>query len=1293
MTPPVHRAVQADGAALRRVLNRAPLEFTAQALDPAEIALPMPDGTFARFHIVESPVMAPELAAMFPGIKTYVGQGIDDPQASARLDWTPAGFHAQILSPRGAVYIDPLLRDDTEHYASYYKREYRRAADGFICLAEPGVQPALAVSATLLRSGDTLRTYRLACAATGEYTQFHGGTVVAGMAAIVTAVNRVTGIYELELAVRFELVANNDQIVYTSGTTDPYSNNSGSQMLSQNQSNLDAVIGGANYDIGHVLSTGGGGIASLGVVCVSGVKARGVTGLPNPIGDPFYVDFVAHEMGHQFGANHTFNSVTGNCGGGNRNAATAYEPGSGSTIMAYAGICGADDLQPNSDPYFHSVSFDEIRAYVTTGAGSGCPVQTATGNTAPSVSAGADYTVPRSTPFALTAGGTDADGDILTFCWEERDLGPEQSLADSDNGASPLFRSLNPDISPSRTFPAIESVLNNTTSTGERYPTTTRTMSFRVTARDNRAGGGGVDTDDAAISVNAGAGPFVVTMPNTATTLAGIETVTWDVAGTDTAPIGATHVNILLSTNGGFAFPVVLASNTPNDGSELVVLPNLFTTNARVKVEAAGNIFFDISDEDFTVNFSTPTPLVIADSAALAFEDCAPTNGAVDPGETVTVDLALRNIGTGDTTDTVATLLPGGGVIAPSPPQDYGVLAAGGGAVAQSFSFLVDGACGDSITAVLELQDGTNVMGTVTNVLTLGVASAETNSFENTGLIKVPNQGTSGPSGPYPSVINVSGMTGTLTRLTVTITDITHAWPEDMDILLVGPGGQTVLLMSDAGNGTSLSGVTLAFDDDAAQSLPDEGPIVTGTFRPSDYEAGDTFSAPAPAGAYGTALSGFIGSDPNGAWSLYGMDDGNRDKGQINGGWGLTIVSTGPPTCCTDVATGADLSVGINDAPDPLNLGSNVTYTVTVANAGPGAALNVMLTNTLPAGFEFVSADSSQGNCANSGGTVTCDLGVLLDASMATVAITAQANVAGSRTNAATVTSSTSDPVSANNSTTELTSVNSPPAVSDIPDLSTDEDTIAGPIAFMVGDAETAATALTVAGYSSDTNLVPTEGLVFGGSDGNRTLTVTPASNQFGNATITISVDDGMAASADTFVLTVESVNDQPVLNPIPDRTNHYGTIVTFTNVAADGDQPPDALAFSLDPGAPAGATVSATNGVFAWTPDVTYVGTSNTIAVRVTDDGSPPLDDSRSFVVVVVDAPAIVGHFATNGSVTVTWGAIPGQVYRVEYKNSLLDAEWIALPGDVTATGPTAMKIDATGFFAQRFYRITVLP
>lgn len=607
--PTIYQPVRLVPAALQFTLSQAPMEFSDLARQaPLEFAIPMPDGSFARFELVESPIMAAELATRFPEIRTYLGRGIDDRSASLRCDWTPAGFHAQVLSPHGAVYIDPISRGDVEHYASYYKRDYTTADRGFQCLVQDeGFVDRLNPDqfAAPVTSGDILRTYRLAVAATGEYTAFHGGTVAAGMAAIVTAVNRITGVYEVDVAVRMVLVGTNDLVVYTNSATDPYTNSNGVTMLGENQTNLNAVIGSANYDVGHVFSTGGGGVASLSVIC-SGSKARGVTGLGSPTGDAFYIDYVAHEMGHQFGGNHSFNGVGGSCAGGNRNGSTAYEPGSGSTIMAYAGICGSDNLQPNSDPYFHFINYQEIRAHVT-GSGGVCSVQTATGNTAPTVNAGLDYVIPKQTPFVLTAMGNDVDGDALTYLWEERDLGVAQAVSAADNGTSPIIRSFNPS-GPSRIIPRLSNLLNNTFAVGEKLPNTNRALKFRVMARDNRAGGGGVETDDMQLTVTTSSGPFLVTAPNTNVTWGGAQTVTWNVAGTTMAPVNCANVDISLSEDGGTTYPHLLATATPNDGSEQVVLPSITTLTARMKVACSDNVFFDISNVNFRVDPAATNP-------------------------------------------------------------------------------------------------------------------------------------------------------------------------------------------------------------------------------------------------------------------------------------------------------------------------------------------------------------------------------------------------------------------------------------------------------------------------------------------------------------------------------------------------------------------------------------------------------------------------------------------------------------------------------------------------------------
>ncbi len=598
------------------------------------LELPHPDGSLALFRVIESPVMAPELAAKFPEIRTFRGVGVDDPTASVRFELAPRGFSAMVLSAFGAWYVEPWSRENRAHVASFHRRDALRDPQSpFVCQASdasdegeepvvrsegPGLGP---VPFPLASVGPTLRTYRLALATTGEYSGKVCGaspTKACVAAELVVAMNRVNGIYEREVAVRMTLVANNDAVIYLDKDTDPYTDgpNSGGTLLGENQSNLDAVIGSANYDVGHVFSTGGGGVAYLRVICSSSSKAGGVTGSSNPTGDSFWVDYVAHEMGHQFGGNHTFNGKQVSCNN-NRVSSAAYEPGSGSTIMAYAGICGSQNLQPNSDPYFHGKSFDEIVAHVTTGGGAACDASTSTSNSAPTVEAGAAYTIPSRTPFALTGSATDPESDPLTFGWEEFDLGTIETAPPLvDDGSRPIFRSFNPTVGGTRTFPKLSDILAGTTTYGETMPTTSRTMNFRLTARDNRSGGGGVNSDTTTVASVSTAGPFAITAPASAVTwpASSTQTVTWNVANTNLTPISCASVAISLSTDSGASFQTTLLASTPNDGSQAVTLPDTQTVGAtaRVKIACVGNIFFAISRPSFTISAPLPPPTVSA---------------------------------------------------------------------------------------------------------------------------------------------------------------------------------------------------------------------------------------------------------------------------------------------------------------------------------------------------------------------------------------------------------------------------------------------------------------------------------------------------------------------------------------------------------------------------------------------------------------------------------------------------------------------------------------------------------
>lgn len=644
-----HKRFALDSSALGQLLASAPKEFSKAAeSSPLTITLPLPDGTLARFSVEESPMMEPELAAQFPQIKTYRGQGIDDPWSTTRFDWTPEGFHAIVLSNTGTIYIAPFAKGDPTSYVSYDTRDISDGPMSFECgVTEADVADALARGVYSHRarrpapnfvSGATLRNYRLAVAATGEYTAAYGGGSQANaLSAITTTVNLIDAIYERDASIRLTLIANETAIIFTDPVTDGYTHGSTGTLIGENQARLDAVIGSGAYDMGFVFDgnagspTSGGfsGLAFIGVVCASGMKAEGaaiMTGLT--ASHTLFVNGIAHEFGHEFSALHSFNGTTGICSG-QRTGETGYEPGSGSTLMGYS-VCGAESLQPSNDGYFHTGSLEQIVGYTTgSGAGNTCDTETATGNSPPAVSAGPDYTIPKGTPFTLTATATDANGDALTYCWEEYDLSvsaPPDN--DADGQPRPILRSFSPVTSASRTFPRLQYILNNanvppqtytvgsnTYLTGEILPAITRTMKFHVTVRDNRAGGGGVSSDEMLVNVRSETGPFAVTQPNTAVTWATgtHQTVTWNVAGTTAAPVNAANVRISLSTDGGSTFPIVLASNTANDGTEDVSVPNTPTATARIKVEAVGNIFFDVSDANFTIAAGCPaflTPFI-----------------------------------------------------------------------------------------------------------------------------------------------------------------------------------------------------------------------------------------------------------------------------------------------------------------------------------------------------------------------------------------------------------------------------------------------------------------------------------------------------------------------------------------------------------------------------------------------------------------------------------------------------------------------------------------------------------
>ncbi len=617
----------------------------ADLLSLPTLYVPTPDGSFQRFAVQSTTILSPDLAAKYPDIRTFRGWGIDDPAAIAQFDHTQQGFHAQVLSPSGAYMVDPyehMQADGT--YVSYFRQHAVRVpgeGDGHdVVLGEEADHDHdhdeddhhhdefIVAGPAETSTSNIRRNYRAAIATTGEYAQFHGGTVASALSAIATTLARVDGVYERDLNISFTLVPNNDQIVFTNAGSDPYNNSDTFQQINANQGVIDGAIGNANYDIGHVFSTASGGLASLGVVGETGAKARGVTGISSPIGDPFDIDYVAHEFGHQFGGSHTFNGVNGSCSGGNRSNNNAYEPGSGSTIQAYAGICGADNLQSNSDPYFHARSIFQINTYTASGVGSGFN-NTNTGNNAPTVNAGVGMTIPARTPFEIVASGGDIDGDAVTFTFEQYDLGDAEALGAPDDGNGPLFRSRMGTTSNVRSFPELADILAGREDADEILPKVSRNgndlLSIRVTARD---GVGGVQDSQVNHAVINTGSAFEVTTANSPGTTWGTgstQTVSWNVAGTTANGINTADVDIFLSYDNGQTFTLV-ANDTPNDGSASITIPASAptTSTARVKIKGAGNIFFDINNAPIAIEATgpvvpngLPATLTLADDGAI----------------------------------------------------------------------------------------------------------------------------------------------------------------------------------------------------------------------------------------------------------------------------------------------------------------------------------------------------------------------------------------------------------------------------------------------------------------------------------------------------------------------------------------------------------------------------------------------------------------------------------------------------------------------------------------------------
>ncbi len=654
--PQITSFLQLDDVAFKQLQPSIPSEESGRFVI---FALPTPDGTTKDFKVFESVCMEPALAAKYPMIKTYQAISVDDASVTAKLDYTEFGFHAMVFAKEGVYFIDPYSNINSSYYNCYYKKFYtRQTAQYAPCQTETltekianqtnsnsliGSNNQSTGSDNLIVPDGKRRIFRLALSCTIEYSAAvasPGPTKARVLAAMVTSMNRVNGVFEKDLSIHMNLVANNDTLIFI--TSDNFSNNNGGAMLGQNQTVCDARIGNANYDIGHVFSTGGGGVAGLGVICVTGDKANGVTGSGTPVGDGFDIDYVAHEMGHQYGANHTFNAGTGACGG-NRAGNAAYEPGSATTIMGYAGICDVNDIALHSDDYFHRKSIEEMYTYISS---TSCAVIPANSNTPPTVANyAATFNIPYKTSFEITTSATDAENHPLNYCWEEYDLGPQGNWNVANNTTAPLFRSFLPTVSGTRVFPVWDSLINNSIKyKGEVLPEVARNIKFRCTVRDNDNGYGAFNAPNTDLLLKSVVTPtlFRVTSFPTASAFNGntTQTINWDVANTTASPISCSNVDIYLSLDSARTFPYLLASNVANDGTESVLIPDVVTANAsaRIKVKGHGNVFFDLNNGWIKINQGIPpvvSKFTASDSVICEGTSITFTNTSTGPVDSV----------------------------------------------------------------------------------------------------------------------------------------------------------------------------------------------------------------------------------------------------------------------------------------------------------------------------------------------------------------------------------------------------------------------------------------------------------------------------------------------------------------------------------------------------------------------------------------------------------------------------------------------------------------------------------
>lgn len=965
-----------DFNAFKNALNGAPVRGQATAKSNLIMAFPTADGNLENYRVMESPIMHPDLAAMYPMIKTYVAQGIEDQTAYMRFSVTQFGVHTMSLSgKRSTLYIDPYTKD-LSSYIVYDRSSLGADPQPFECLTpQDGNLPSIKNDKKendKAVNDQKFRTFRLAQTCTAEYGNIFAttpGSEYADIQAQMTiTINRVNSVYEIDLGITLQFIAQQNSLIFFGSTSaDPWNG----EYNTTTQNFLNSTLANSAYDIGHNFNTNGGGNAGcIACVCINGQKGSGMTGRADPTGDAFDIDYVAHEMGHQFGGYHTMNTCSRS-----GNGQTEVEIASGTSIMGYAGIC-ATNVQMNSDAHFNYVNVRDISANIKPGGNSTCAAVVNITNSPPTASAGADYTIPKSTAFVLEGIATDADGmGSLTYEWSQNDptQSPGNAAPVSTYTVGPMYRAKMPITSPNRYLPRLQDVIaGNLTPTWEVTPSVGRVLNFSFMVRDNDIQGGQTADDLMKVTVSGTSGPFTVTSQTTAVTWneGATETITWNVANTTAAPVSAANVNIFLSLDGGYTYPFTLATGVPNNGTANIIVPSgAATSTARVMVRGAGNIFYALNSTNFSI---------IASEFVMSFVPSATTSDVCAPG-TATYNFTYNTfLGFNQVTTFSATGNPAGTsvVFNPTTAQNDGtpvIITVNGitPAMIGSYSITVTGTAPSPLVVknsniTLNIYAATfnpmalssptngalNVNGPYTftwvadpNAATYAIDIATDAAFTNivdaaTGIatntyisgaalssntmyywrVKPSNQcgngsfsttysfTTSNCNSTASTVVPVAiSSTGTPT-ITSTINIGVSGTINDIDVVgLVG----THSWINDLT-------VTLKSPQNTTITLWDQICASENDFDVNFDDAAASATLPCPPTGGGTyqpqgSLATFNGEDPLGIWTLTIVDNFNQDGGSLNG-WGLNI-------CLTSIST----TISQNGIPNAINIYPNPT--------------------------------------------------------------------------------------------------------------------------------------------------------------------------------------------------------------------------------------------------------------------------------------------------------------------------------------------------------------------------------